>query len=81
MGSILQEPNQMRAHLLVVYQSLFCKLGEIFETFIFYLSKFDKIVRYKIRYVYGIHCPKSQISLCKASLTSLSNTPNWKACF
>ena len=71
MGLVLHsENNLLRARWVIVYQSLFWKLGETYGTSSFHLKNFERILGSKIGYAHGTHCPKSWIGLCKAGLAN-----------
>ena len=64
MGLILLRENfLLRVRQLIVFQSLFWKLGAIFGASSFHLSNFERIIKSKKGYAHGTHCLKSRIGL------------------
>lgn len=54
--------------LIAHYGDIFWKFGETFGTSFDHITNFERLLGFEIGYPHELHCSKSHISLCKASL-------------
>ena len=68
-SSLFEKKKSIKRSLLArCVSEVVLKVGYIFGTCFFLFSSFERILGPKIGMVVGVHCLKSRIGVCKASL-------------